>query len=375
MTASHPDRSRSGPFLLHLSRRTQWTVIITLQLLITVVHNAIPIPTAALVMVLTQKLFFVPIILAGFWLGVWGGLASALLAAVFYPHYAMSHAHHGGPALDVNMASDMVLLFLVGGITGWLRNLLDQELKRHQATAERLDQALAEVTRTYERAARAERLAALGQMAAGIAHEVRNPLTSMQGAVDILQRSLTTQPERATTLLARLQSEIAHLEGITRHVLEFARPPGTTMRTLAPAELVQESVEALATQARQHNLRLRFDAEPTEHTILGDRDQLRQVIVNLVLNAIQFADPDSEIAISSHFEDGEWRFCVANHGPGIAPENCERIFEPFFTTRADGTGLGLSIAARIAEAHDGTLRCESQDGATRFTLSIPESRA
>lgn len=356
-----------------LPPRLQWIIVAAWLTAITLVHNSIQTSDMYLLMVAVQKLFFLPVILAGFVGGFWGGLGIAALAVSLYPHYRLPYLHIDY-MLSIPVVTDMVLLFVVGATTGWLSDRIKDELERHRRTARERDQALQELKLSYERARRAEHLAALGQMAAGIAHEVRNPLTSMQGAVDVLQRSITTHPQRAETLLKRLESEIGRLDEITKHVLLYARPPQTAREPMNPHPWLSEIVDGLRDQAQDRGLTLELASTPNgAHMILGDRDQLRQVILNLVLNAVHFADMHSTITIESRFLDGQWELSVSNTGPEIRAEDREHIFEPFYTTRADGTGLGLAIGARIAEAHHGTLQCSSENRITRFTLTIPEA--
>jgi len=354
------------------SRRARWVTIAVLMVAVTIVHNAIHLAAAPFWMTLTQKLYFVPVMLAGFWSGSRGGLATATVAALLYPHRGHG-AHVHSTMFTAGQTSDMVLLFIVGGVTGWLRDRLGRELERHRQTAVQRDQALSEATRSYAIARRSERLAALGQMAAGIAHEVRNPLTTMQGAVDILRRSATTHPERVATLLDRLQSEIGRLGEITHHVLEFARPAEPAIRRLDPHEVARRCVVLMRPQLESQGLRVELREGPGGVTIDGDPDQLPQVLVNLLLNAGQFAEPGSAIEVASRVTGDAWELAVENRGATIAAADLERIFDPFFTTRAEGTGLGLAIAARIAEAHRGTLRCDSADGITTFVLTIPRA--
>jgi len=360
-------------FFFEFSPRTQWAIIVFLLISITIAHNSMQIPEMSFLMVVTQKLFFIPVILAGFISGALGGSLVALVAAVLYPHYRVPHLHMEY-MFNIPVVSDMVLLLVIGFTTGWLSDRIKEELDRHRRTAQQRDQALQELTYSYERARRAEQLAALGQMAAGIAHEVRNPLTSMQGAVDVLRRSITSNPERAGMLLGRLESEIGRLDDITKHVLLFARPPKTAMTAISPSQLTLEVIETVKSQAKDQGLSIQLNQlHSQEVRIRGDLDQLKQVILNLVLNAFEFADPLSTITLTSQADDKNWSLTVANRGPAIASEDQEHIFEPFFTTRAEGTGLGLAIGARIVEAHDGTIHCQCENGVTRFTITIPRA--
>lgn len=352
------------------SPKVQWAIIILLLTSITIAHNSMQIPDMSLLMVVTQKLFFIPVILAGFISGALGGTMVAIVAAALYPHYLVPHLH-SEYMFSIPVISDMVLLVVVGLTTGWLSDRIKEELERHRRTAKQRDQALQELTRSYERAKRSEQLAALGQMAAGIAHEVRNPLTSMQGAVELLKRSINSNPERADTLLNRLEKEIGRLDEITKHVLQYARPPKASLNPINPLELCNDVLETAKPQAQSQGLSLKFTQAHSANTqIRGDRDQLQQVILNLVLNALQFSDSHSTVSMNSSLDENNWYLIISNHGPAISEKDQQHIFEPFFTTHAEGTGLGLAIGARIIESHGGTLTCQSADGVTRFTLTI-----
>jgi two-component system sensor histidine kinase HydH len=175
-------------------------------------------------------------------------------------------------------------------------------------------------------------------------------------------------------LLGRLEKEIGRLDEITRHVLLYARPPHAATTSINPVQLIKEVIENIKQQSKDELLTIKYNQlHAKDAMILGDNDQLQQVILNLLLNAIQFADKLSTIELTSRIDDKQWHLTISNHGPEISPEDQAHIFEPFFTTRAEGSGLGLAIGARIVEAHNGTLQCESADGVTRFTLSIPRA--
>ncbi len=354
-----------------LTPRVQWAIITSLLVSITIAHNSMQVPEMSLLMVATQKLFFIPVILAGFISGALGGTLIASVAAGLYPHYRVPHLHTEY-MFNIPVISDMVLLVVIGFTTGWLSDRIKRELERHRRTAQERDQALQELTLSYERARRAEQLAVLGQMAAGIAHEVRNPLTSMQGAVDVLKRSIADNPKRADTLLSRLEKDITRLDDITKHVLQYARPAQASRIPINPLSLCNDVVDAAKPQAQAQGLTLKFiQAHSADAHIQADHDQLHQVILNLALNALQFADTGSTVSMNSSLDEKNWHLVVSNCGPAISKQDQQHIFEPFFTTRAEGSGLGLAIGTKIVEAHNGTLSCKCAEGITRFTLTIP----
>ena len=357
--------------LLYPGSKMQFVIISLLLAVITVVHNGLHLSSSPLIMILFQKLYFVPVILAGFWSGSRGGLLTSLIAAFLYPHHG--HLHMPDASMfSIGQSTDIVLLFVVGGMTGWLRDILSRESLKHLQTAEERDLALQEARQSFARAQRAEHLASLGEMAAGIAHEVRNPLTSMQGVVDILRRSAETNPQRVAAMVELLENEIAHLDEVTRHFLQFARLPEANKEQLDPDVVCEQSVSLMRSQLESagYGLSLRAAGRP-DCRIDADEDQIRQVLVNLLLNAGQFAESGSEVRLESAWEQHVWQARVVNTGPEIPAADRKRIFDPFYTTRAEGTGLGLAIAARIAEAHGGSLEVQCDAGETAVVLKIP----
>ena len=360
--------------MLHPQPGIQFIVISLLLALITVVHNGLHLSSSPLTMILFQKLFFVPVILAGFWSGSKGGLMTSLIAAFLYPHHG--HLHMPDASMfSIGQSTDIVLLFVVGGMTGWLRDILSRESQEHLQTAEERDLALKDAKQSFARAQRAEHLAALGEMAAGIAHEVRNPLTSMQGVVDILRRSAGDNPERLAAMVELLESEISHLDEVTSHFLQFARLPEANRKPLEPHAMCEHAASLMRSQFEAMGLRLCLvsEAQP-DCSVEADEEQIRQVLVNLLLNAGQFAEAGSEVRLESGREASSWYARVVNRGVAVPEADRKRIFDPFYTTRAEGTGLGLAIAARIAEAHQGGLEVHCEKGETAFTLRLPEAR-
>ncbi len=226
-------------------------IITMLMAVIALGHNVLPMPQDPISMVMMQKMFFLPVILGGFWMGAAGGLGTAFFAALLYPHHGRLWIDEM-PMFSVGQITDILLLFMVGGVTGFLRNLYSRESLAHGRAVHMLDQS-------FERTRRSEHLAALGQMAAGVAHEVRNPLTGMQGAVDILRRA--PDSNRRTMMLDRLEAEIGHLDAVTRFFLDFARPPEAGMRSASPHDAVRSAVGLAQVEANYKGLEIRCDCK------------------------------------------------------------------------------------------------------------------
>jgi two-component system sensor histidine kinase HydH len=213
---------------------------------------------------------------------------------------------------------------------------------------------------------RARHLAALGEMSAVLAHEIRNPLASLKGHAQLLVEGLGGQ-ERPLAKAERVVQEAVRLERITSDLLDFVRQGELDRAPADLAALVRHAVEEVVPPER---LRLTLPAAPV--TLAVDAPKLRQVLDNLVRNAVQSGDGPVEVALGAR--GGEVTLTVRDHGPGIAQGQEERIFEPFVTTRVRGTGLGLAIARRIADRHGGSLTARNHpQGGAVFRLTLPAS--
>lgn len=225
---------------------------------------------------------------------------------------------------------------------------------------------------------RQERLASLGTLAAGVAHEIRNPLTAIKFRLFSLRKLLPPELNEAEDLRL-ISSEIHRLERIVQNFLQFARPSEPTLTRVTTRQLAEETRDLLAAELEKRGIELR--TEPGETAwVEVDREQLKQVLLNLVQNAAESMPQGGRVTIRCRA--GIARVArrsvpvaiieVADTGRGIAPGGEERIFDPFFTTKESGSGLGLSIAARIVEQHDGYLQCQSQpETGTVFSVVLP----
>jgi signal transduction histidine kinase len=231
--------------------------------------------------------------------------------------------------------------------------------------------------RETERAAlRAEQLAWVGQMAAGIAHEVRNPLM----AIKLLVQAAADRPG-GPALRPRdfqvLEEEIARLEQIVAGFLDFARPPRPNLRTVDVAELARQALDGVRPRAEGQGVTLVLEPAPRPVVASADPNQLRQVLLNLLFNALDAQPSGGEVRVGVRHDrltpaNPHVVLTVSDAGSGITPAIADRIFEPFVSTKESGLGLGLSICRRIAEAHGGTLTVADRDGGgTVFTLRMP----
>ncbi|MDF1555824.1 MAG: ATP-binding protein [Deferrisomatales bacterium] len=217
---------------------------------------------------------------------------------------------------------------------------------------------------------RVDRLASLGRMAAGVAHEIRNPLTGVALLLDDLHDRLPPGEDRA--LAARALQEIERLEGIVQELLAYARVDRMERRACRLEDVLEQSLFLLKKQALNQGVRVVFRTEPGLPRVQGDPEKLKQALLNLYLNALQAMPDGGELRLSARPKGAGAEVRVEDTGPGIPPAEAERIFEPFYTLRPGGTGLGLSIAHTIVSDHGGRLEVASSSGrGATFILTLP----
>ncbi len=219
-----------------------------------------------------------------------------------------------------------------------------------------------------------ERLAALGRLAAGIAHELRNPLSVLSMRLDLIASGLRW---KKTVEVWWLRQHLDHLQDATARALRimsslsmYSKPPRPEFRRVAVSSLLEDTHELIAYQARTRRVTVAVESEP-RLSVKGDRGQLLEVLINLATNAIEAMDGGGVLTLQARGEGGKVVLEVADTGGGIPPEIEARIWEPFFTTKAEGTGLGLHIVRQIVEAHGGEVGLSSRPGkGTTFLVSL-----
>jgi signal transduction histidine kinase len=233
-----------------------------------------------------------------------------------------------------------------------------------------------DLQRSRDQLANAEKLAAVGRLAAGLAHEIRNPLTAMKMWLHSLRRSLA-HDQKLVEKVNVVSGETVRLESIVRQFLEFSRPPELSKSRIRMEKLIKETLGLQSYLLEQHSVRVVLQCDADLPTIAGDAEQLKQVMINLVNNAIEAMSHGGELRITVA---RRWRadrphafIRFADNGPGMPTDVQQRIFEPFLTTKAGGTGLGLCIAATIVARHGGNLALESSTSrGTEWALWLPE---
>lgn len=217
---------------------------------------------------------------------------------------------------------------------------------------------------------RIDRLASVGQLAAGVAHEIRNPLAILRATVQLMHDRLQDQPA-FTTPLHVLTSEADRIDRLIGELLDYARPRPPVWTRLDLADMLAAAASEVQAYALQHGITIVVEA-PRATSFCADEQQIHQVIINLLLNAIQASSPGATVYLTGTGMDQEVQLCVRDSGCGMPPEVQERACDPFFTTRTDGTGLGLAIVAAAITEHQGALRIDSEVGrGTAVTVTLP----
>jgi signal transduction histidine kinase len=248
---------------------------------------------------------------------------------------------------------------------------------------------LTQVEQMEERERLRDRLASLGEMAAGIAHELKNPLAGIEVMAGLLRRQVPDSKD-AQSLLADILSEAKLANAIVVEMLEFVRPVRLQVEHTQIADVVQQSVTMAESKAHRGDVSIAVDLEPNLPVIEADHHQLSQVFTNLLANAYEALEGKGHISISAvtGVIDSDPAFIgvhpptptvvvdVVDDGPGLPPDVTDKIFDPFFTTKPQGSGLGLAIVRKIVDAHDGRIDVNSTPGSgARFRVTLPVTSA
>lgn len=307
--------------------------------------------------------FFLPIILGGFRGGKKGGLMVSLAVALaFYPHAFISTCSSCGSTLDKII--ELALYLGVGLLTGTLSDHLLHARNDLQNTIEEKSAMEAELMRST-------RLAAVGQLSAGLAHEIRNPLASIQGSAEVLADDFDPDHPKGR-MLTILMDEAKRLNAVLTRFLEFARvQPGER----ASFDFLNEAHE-VAEMVRHHSefntVECEVVSEGEGHQAMGNREQIRQVLLNLALNGAAASGPEGKVTFRLQNLGRQCLCDVLDTGPGFTPEALKQFGTPFFSTKAQGTGLGLATSLKIVRDLGGTLEPGSSPmGGGRVTIKLP----
>ena len=321
-----------------------------------------------------QRLYYLPVILAAIGLGWRGGLIASVLGGVVYSANTFL-ASPTAPYEVLDVALEVMMFCVVGVMTGLLA---DREAKRNSAleqTTRALGNVYRDLQENFEQMKRAERLSALGQLSAGLAHEIRNPLAAIEGSVDVLENE-TRSKEPRHEFLGIIQKESRRLNRLVTNFLDFAKPRQPVWEMTEIVDIVDSVLGLAAHSVGRTPITFRKEMASFLPLVECDPEQLKQVLLNVTINAIHAMQPNGgEITIKAQARQQQVYIEIEDQGCGVLPEYLDKIFDPFFTTKDDGTGLGLSVAYQIVQQHGGILTAErnAEQGMT-FCVVLPVTR-
>lgn len=350
--------------------RSDWWKIVLIGgaiVLISTLHFLTPLESITAHQIY-QRLYYLPIVAAALLFGLRGSLLTALFSsAVYLPHIFFQWHHQIEYAL--NQYIEIVLFFFFAVVTGALSDRNRRARVRGEIITAELERSYAELRQTFEQLLQAERLSALGEISAGIVHEIRNPLGAIRGAVEIIEDELATDsPRREFAIIAK--HEVDRIEKLVQEFVRFARPP-KLVRNLADINgLVESVVKLLEQQAATQTVTVKKEFAGDLPQVRLDIEQIEQVLLNLAINALQAMPDGGTLVFRTTHKKEAITIEVEDTGGGIPQGVIGRIFDPFFTTKDKGSGLGLSVAHKIVAQHEGTLVAENTARGSVFRLTL-----
>jgi two-component system sensor histidine kinase HydH len=327
-------------------------------------------------------ILLLPIVSAATALGVYSTLAVSLLACAAYLSFVLflgtdfkidfaNHTVFINGAEDWEMSFDdarvfiLRLLFLAvaGNLVSALAEVLREQYVRYRKLAE-------ELAKTEAAFRRADRLAALGQLSAGLAHELRNPLGTIKASAEMLTRNLPEGNELAAEMAGFISSEVDRTNSLVTRFLDFARPLSLRKELTDVTGTIDRAIQQV--ERENHTVSIKREPAPAAE-ILIDSEMMERVFYNLILNAVQACPEAGVVTIRIRRANDSTEIAITDNGIGIPKDQTESIFNPFFTTKPTGTGLGLPIVAKIVDEHGGKLTVESEPGkGSTFRVLLPQ---
>jgi signal transduction histidine kinase len=322
-------------------------------------------------------LLMLPVVSAATALGLGGTLLFTAVSAAAYLSFLLFLDWNlftlDWPEIGV-LIQRALFLFLVGNLANILAEALRIQSENHRRTAVQLNEANRQVLEAEEAVRRSDRLAALGQLTAGLAHELRNPLGTIKASAEMLNNTLSAENEVAREVAGFISTEVDRTNSLVTRFLQFARPLQVRLETADLVLTLDRAIGAAEREASGITIYKAYAPEIPPFPL--DAELMERVFYNLVLNAAQASPSGGAVTVKTRLNGRNAEVLVIDRGSGIEKQNYAQIFNPFFTTKKEGVGLGLAIVAKIVDEHGGKIAVESEPGkGSIFCVSLPMDRA
>lgn len=363
---------RLGPILAVLIKLALATVLINHT------RDVVPIQSSY------WPVFFVPVTTAAIYFSPWGTVLWTAVTSAAYCAYlipAVKQFDVGWQGLSELLLRNIFFFLIAMTVNRFVMEYRVQ-VRRYQLLSQNLAEANRSLRQAQQEARRAERLAALGQLSAGLAHEIRNPLGVIKGSAEILQQKLSASEPLAQELSGYIYTEVNRLSALVGRFLDFARPSQLNIKPEDVTELLEKCLKSVAEQGATANVKIVREYATSVPRAMMDAELCEQAFTNLLLNACEAMDNTGQLTIRAASVKGapasaaQIAVEIADTGPGVSEEMKEQIFNPFFTTKKAGVGLGLAIVSKIIDAHGGSVKLVNSPGqGACFRVTLPAEPA
>ncbi len=316
-----------------------------------------------------------PVISAATYLGPFGTLGFSVLAAASYSTFLLN-VDWGQYVMDPYerriLAIRLLFIVMTGQLVYMLAEAVRTQSAKYKTAAEQLSQANQQLLEAEAAVRRSERLAALGQLSAGLAHELRNPLGTIKASSEMLSRNVVSENEVAREVAGYISTEVDRCNSLVSRFLDFARPLEARLATADLTQVLDRAIQMVSRESQEREVAIYRNYSPDVPPFPMDAELMERVFFNLLNNAMQASLPGSSVTVKTRAVGDMAETCVIDRGSGIEPKLIETIFNPFVTTKPTGVGLGLPIVSKIVDRHGGKMAVESQPGeGSVFRVSLP----
>jgi two-component system sensor histidine kinase HydH len=321
-------------------------------------------------------ILMLPVVRGASLFGAWASAGICAVSALSYPSFLLYldfSRMRIAEDQQQEIISRVLFLLLAGYLTYQLARANREQAERFQGLAAELAETNTNLKSAQSEVRRSERLAALGQLTAGLAHELRNPLGTIKNSAELLAQRIPAGDALGQELSGYISSEVDRTNDLIKRFLDFARPFRLRIEMVEIAEVIDRAIQQVEARAQAKAVTILRNDSPDLEPAPVDGQWVEALLANLLANAIDASPAGSTVTVSSKPAEGGIELSVVDRGHGIAAETLPNIFNPFFTTKPDGTGLGLAIVSKVVDEHGGRIAVESRAGeGSQFRIWLPD---